>query len=53
MILKKIKRLSVAVSEGSVSEDDGRKLAVLGALELYLDFINLFLYMLRFFGDRK
>lgn len=50
---QKIKRLSVAVSEGSVSEDDGRKLAVLGALELYLDFINLFLYMLRFFGDRK
>jgi FtsH-binding integral membrane protein len=27
--------------------------AVLGALTLYLDFINLFLYLLRFFGDRK
>ncbi len=50
---QKIKRLAVAVGEGDVSEDDGRKLAVLGALELYLDFINLFLYMLRFFGDRK
>src|SRR3982075_2668817 len=36
-------------------EDDtaiGRK-AVMGALTLYLDFINLFLFMLRFFGDRR
>ena len=29
------------------------KMAVLGALSLYMDFINLFLMMLRFFGDRK
>ena len=28
------------------------RLATLGALSLYLDFINLFLYLLRFFGDR-
>jgi hypothetical protein len=31
----------------------GQKMAVMGAFTLYLDFINLFLYMLRFFGDRK
>jgi FtsH-binding integral membrane protein len=31
----------------------GQKMAVLGAFTLYLDFINLFLYLLRFFGDRK
>jgi FtsH-binding integral membrane protein len=30
----------------------GRK-AVMGALTLYLDFINLFLMMLRLFGDRR
>ena len=30
-----------------------QKLALLGALSLYLDFINLFLYLLRIFGDRK
>src|SRR5712692_4656803 len=30
----------------------GRK-SVMGALTLYLDFINLFLFMLRFFGDRR
>ena len=29
------------------------KLAVMGALNLYMDFINLFIMMLRFFGDRK
>jgi FtsH-binding integral membrane protein len=29
------------------------KLAVMGALSLYLDFINLFLYLLRFIGDRR
>jgi uncharacterized protein len=31
----------------------GRKIAVIGALRLYLDFINLFLIMLRFFGKRR
>ena len=30
----------------------GRK-AVMGALTLYLDFINLFLFLLRFMGDRR
>lgn len=29
------------------------KLAVMGALSLYLDFINLFMYLLRFMGDRR
>ena len=31
----------------------GQKMAILGAFTLYLDFINLFLYLLRFFGDRR
>ncbi len=31
----------------------GRKPAILGALTLYLDFINLFLMLLRFAGDRR
>ena len=30
-----------------------QKLALLGALSLYLDFINLFLYLLRIFGKRE
>ncbi len=29
------------------------KAAIMGALSLYLDFINLFIQMLRFFGDRR
>jgi len=32
---------------------EGRKPAILGALTLYLDFINLFLMLLRFTGSRK
>ena len=30
-----------------------QKMALLGALSLYLDFINLFLYMLRLLGNRR
>ena len=29
------------------------KMAVMGALNLYMDFINLFIMLLRFFGERK
>jgi FtsH-binding integral membrane protein len=29
------------------------KTAVMGALQLYLDFINMFLFLLRFMGDRR
>jgi len=32
---------------------DGHKAAVHGALVLYLDFVNLFLYLLRLFGRRR
>jgi len=31
----------------------GTKKAVIGALNLYLDFINLFIFMLQFLGDRR
>ena len=43
----------------SMTQPDGleagvvRKGAILGALRLYLDFINLFLMLLRIFGDRR
>ena len=33
--------------------EGAQKIALLGALSLYLDFINLFLYMLRIFGSRR
>jgi FtsH-binding integral membrane protein len=33
--------------------EEDRKAAVVGALALYLDFINLFLLLLRLFGRKK
>jgi len=35
------------------TEEQRKKGAILGALALYLDFINLFIYLLRLFGSRK
>ena len=35
------------------SDETITKKALSGALGLYLDFINLFLYLLRFLGDRR
>ena len=32
---------------------DQNKLAIMGALRLYLDFLNMFLFMLRFMGSRR
>jgi FtsH-binding integral membrane protein len=46
---QKIKEMYDVNDDGTVS---GRK-TVMGALTLYLDFINLFLFMLRFLGDRR
>ncbi len=43
----------IAMTHDTGATDDGQKIAIMGALTLYLDFINLFLYMLRIFGDRK
>ena len=44
---QKIKRMV----ELNPTAADGR-LATIGALSLYLDFVNLFLYLLRFLGNR-
>jgi len=38
---------------GSADEGTFVRISILGALRLYLDFINMFLYMLRFFGKRR
>jgi FtsH-binding integral membrane protein len=46
---QKIKEMYDANDDGNAA---GRK-SVMGALTLYLDFINLFLFMLRFLGDRR
>jgi FtsH-binding integral membrane protein len=36
---------------GQTDTDAGHKFAIIGALTLYLDFINLFLFLLRFMGN--
>jgi FtsH-binding integral membrane protein len=41
------------LKELAAAGHEGRKPAILGALTLYLDFINLFLMMLRFMGGRR
>jgi uncharacterized protein len=46
---QKIKEMYSPYDDGTVA---GRKV-VMGALSLYLDFINLFLMLLRLFGDRR
>lgn len=49
--VNKIKQM-LAQMQGFEEGDVVRKVALMGALTLYLDFINLFLYLLRFFGRR-
>lgn len=45
---QKIKRMTTQATD----ETSIRRIAILGALILYLDFINMFLFMLRIFGSR-
>ena len=46
--VQKLSRGDLAVMTGSMEKG-----AVIGALSLYLDFINIFLFMLRIFGGRS
>ncbi|MCK5846474.1 MAG: Bax inhibitor-1/YccA family protein [Bacteroidales bacterium] len=48
--VQKLKRIGAGIDFPS---EHVNKLAIMGALNLYLDFINLFLFLLRFMGDRK
>lgn len=46
---QKLKELNMEGADGETY----KKTAIMGALSLYLDFINLFLFLLRFFGNRN
>jgi FtsH-binding integral membrane protein len=48
--VQKLKRIGAGLEYGAA---DTKKMAIMGALTLYLDFINLFLSLLRIFGSRK
>jgi len=47
--VQKIKRIGAGIEHGTASS---QKLMIMGALTLYLDFINLFLMLLRLLGNR-
>jgi FtsH-binding integral membrane protein len=47
---QKLKRIGAA---GFADGEHQHKATIMGALTLYLDFINLFLFMLRIFGNRR
>jgi FtsH-binding integral membrane protein len=48
--VQKLKRIGAGLEYGSASAS---KMALMGGLTLYLDFINLFLMILRLFGRRR
>ncbi|MCR5413224.1 MAG: Bax inhibitor-1/YccA family protein [Kiritimatiellae bacterium] len=43
----------MAAEEGSIDSATVQKLGIIGALALYLDFINIFLYLLKLFGKER
>ena len=47
------RKLRAMASVVDVDGEDGRRMAVRGALALYLDFVNLFLMILRLLGNRR
>ena len=49
--VNRIKAISYQLADGD--NEAIEKMGIIGALNLYLDFINLFIYILRIFGRRK
>ncbi len=48
--VQKLKRIGAGIEFGTATAS---KLVIMGALNLYMDFINLFMFMLRLFGNSK
>jgi FtsH-binding integral membrane protein len=48
--MQKLKNMGMQIATGT---ETAQKMALMGALSLYLDFINLFLMLLRLFGGRR
>jgi FtsH-binding integral membrane protein len=48
-----VQKLKKMGNEMTAGHESTRKYAIMGALSLYLDFINLFLFLLRFMGRRN
>lgn len=52
LIARDTQKLKVMATQVDVASEQGSKASIMGALMLYLDFINLFLFLLRIFGRR-
>lgn len=46
-------KIKLMLLQATDTGEGAQKIALLGALSLYLDFINLFIYLLRIFGTRR
>ena len=46
-------RIKMQLAMAPDMDEGSQKIALVGALSLYLDFVNLFLYLLRFFGGNR
>ena len=51
--VQKLKRIGAGLEYEGVTAAETGKLSILGALSLYLDFINIFLMLLSLFGNRR
>lgn len=51
--VQKLKRIGEGIEFGDVPADQSKKLSILGALTLYLDFILIFMFLLRMAGNRR
>ncbi len=51
--VQKLKRVGAGLEYEGTSANDTKKLMLMGGLTLYLDFINLFLMLLRLFGGKR
>lgn len=51
--VQKLKRIGMGIEQEGVPAVHVKKAAIFGALNLYLDFIMIFLYLLRLFGGKR
>jgi FtsH-binding integral membrane protein len=51
--VQKLKHIGMGMEYEGAPVVEAKKRSIMGALSLYLDFINLFLFLLRLFGGRR
>jgi uncharacterized protein len=51
--VQRIKEMFYHYQSGQIDDEGIKKVALMGAFSLYLDFINIFIHLLHLFGDRK